>query len=217
VAGRRIDNWRTLFERAVRIIDSCGKAGIPAPVWSFGGGTVLMHRYRHRISRDVDIFIGDPQYLTAFSPRLNDVAEALTENYVEDARFLKLRFEEGEIDFIVGRHLSDQPTVQEEIIGRPMLVETPREIIAKKVFHRASDFTARDLFDFALVIEKDRPGLMANAGIFRDKRNTLVGQLDRSEATLREDFEALDVLDYRPSFGRSMKTVRDFLRALGAG
>lgn len=176
-----------------------------------------MRRYRHRISRDVDIFISDPQYLTAFSPRLNDLAGDLTENYVEDARFLKLRFEEGEIDFIVGRHLSDQPTVREEIIGRPVLVETPREIIAKKVFHRAADFTARDLFDFTLVIEKDKAGLIANAGIFRDKHDALIGQLDKSAATLREDFEALDVLDYRPSFERSMKTVRDFLRALGAG
>lgn len=174
-----------------------------------------MRRYRHRISRDVDIFIGDPQYLTAFSPRLNNVADALTENYVEDARFLKLRFDEGEIDFIVGHHLSDQPTVQEEIIGRSVLVETPREIIAKKVFHRAADFTARDLFDFSLVIVKDHGGLIANAGIFREKRSALVGQLDKNEAAIREDFEALDVLDYRPSFERSMKTVRDFLQALG--
>jgi hypothetical protein len=217
VAKRRIDTWQALFERAVRIIDSCGKAGIPTPIWSFGGGTVLMRRYRHRISRDVDIFIGDPQYLTAFSPRLNDVAEALTENYVEDARFLKLRFEEGEIDFIVGRHLSDQPTVQEEIIGRLVLVETPREIIAKKVFHRAAGFTARDLFDFALVIERDQAGLIANVGIFREKRDALVGQLDKNETALREDYEALDVLDYRPSFARSMKIVRDFLHTLGAG
>lgn len=217
MAGRRIDAWRTLFERAVRIIDSCSKAGIPAPIWSFGEGTVLMRRYRHRISRDVDIFLGDPQYLTAFSPRLNDVAESLTENYVEDARFLKLRFEEGEIDFIVGRHLSDQPTVQEEIIGRPVLVETPREIIAKKVFHRAANFTARDLFDLAVVIEREPAELIANAGIFRDKRNALVGQLDKSEAALREDFQALDVLDYRPSFGRCTKIVRNFLSGLGAG
>ena len=77
------------------------------------------------------------------------------------------------------------------------------------------DFTARDLFDFALVIERDRAGLIANAGIFREKRDALLSQLDKSEATLREDFGALDVLDYRPSFERSMKTVRDFLRALG--
>ena len=175
-----------------------------------------MRRYRHRISRDVDIFIGDPQYLTAFSPRLNDVAETLTDNYVEDARFLKLRFEEGEIDFIVGHHLSDQPTVREDILGRSVLVETPREIIAKKVFHRAADFTARDLFDFALVIERDPAGLTANAGIFTGKREALIGQLDKSEATLREDFGALDVLDYRPSFERSVKNVRDFLHALGA-
>lgn len=89
--------------------------------------------------------------------------------------------------------------------------------MAKKVFHRAAGFTARDLFDFALVIERDAAGLIANAGIFREKRDALVSQLDRSEATLREDFEALDVLEYRPGFERSMKTVRDFLRALGGG
>jgi hypothetical protein len=58
---------------------------------------------------------------------------------------------------------------------------------------------------------------MANAGIFRGKRDALIAQLDKSEVALREDYGALDVLDYRPSFERSMKTVRDFLRALGAG
>lgn len=85
MAKRHLNSWQTLFRRAVSIIKSCEKAGLPEPEWSFGGGTALMRRYRHRLSEDVDIFIGDPQYLTAFSPRLNDVAEGLTSNYAEDA------------------------------------------------------------------------------------------------------------------------------------
>jgi hypothetical protein len=32
--------------------------------WTFGGGTVLMLRHKHRISRDVEIFVPDPQYLS---------------------------------------------------------------------------------------------------------------------------------------------------------
>ena len=28
--------------------------------WSFGGGTVLIRRYRHRLSQDVDVFVQGP-------------------------------------------------------------------------------------------------------------------------------------------------------------
>ena len=211
MADRRLDLWQTLFGRAVEIIDSCAKAGIPAPVWSLGGGTVLMRRYRHRYSKDVDIFIGDSQYLTALSPRLNSIAEKLTSDYVEDARFLKLRFEEGEIDFIVARYLTGQPTVEERILDRSVLVETPQEIIAKKVFYRARDFTARNVFDFALMIEKDPDMLRASVAIFIDKRSDIIDRLDQHRAALREDFRALDVLDYRPRFEDSVALVREYL------
>jgi len=57
--------------------------------WSFGGGTVLMRRYRHRVSKDVDIFVPDPQYLGYLSPRLNDAADSLTSKYLETANSVK--------------------------------------------------------------------------------------------------------------------------------
>lgn len=170
-----------------------------------------MRRYRHRLSEDVDIFIGDPQYLTAFSPRLNDVAEGLTSNYAEDARFLKLYFDEGEVDFIVGRFLTDQPVVQERILGSNVLVETPREIVAKKVFHRGSEFRGRDLFDFALVIEKEPQALRAITPILAGKRDAVLERLAKHRPAMLQEFNALDVLDYRRSFDECELLVRGFL------
>ena len=38
-------------------MDEIAQHGIAQPFWTFGGGTVLMLRYRHRFSKDVDIFV----------------------------------------------------------------------------------------------------------------------------------------------------------------
>ena len=47
----------------MELIDSVGDAGVELEGWTFGGGTVLMRRYRHRLSKDIDIFLPDPRYL----------------------------------------------------------------------------------------------------------------------------------------------------------
>jgi len=97
VADNRLKIWETLFQRALVLIDSAANAGAVIRGWSFGGGTVLMRRHRHRLSKDIDIFVSDPQYLGYLTPRLNAEAEKLTTDYAEDASSLKLRFPEGEI------------------------------------------------------------------------------------------------------------------------
>ena len=95
MAEDRLIAWETLFQRALEIVDSVAASGTPFDGWSFGGGTVLMRRYRHRVSKDVDIFVPDPQYLGYVSPRVNDTVEELAPKYLEQANFLKLYFEEG--------------------------------------------------------------------------------------------------------------------------
>jgi len=51
--------WEALFKRAIEIID-----GANAEIaWTLGGGTVLMFRHNHRMSKDIDIFFSDPQPL----------------------------------------------------------------------------------------------------------------------------------------------------------
>lgn len=42
MAEDRLKIWETLFQRALKLIDSAGSAGITLEDWSFGGGTVLM-------------------------------------------------------------------------------------------------------------------------------------------------------------------------------
>lgn len=173
-----------------------------------------MRRYHHRLSEDVDIFLRDPQYLTAFSPRLNDVAERLTSNYAEDARFLKLYFDVGEIDFIVARFLTEQPVIRERILGNDVLVETPREIIAKKLAHRGREFRGRDLLDLALVIEREPEALRAIVSILIPHRDGVLERLSRHRAAMLQEFNALNVLDYRRTFDECESLVRNFLGGL---
>jgi hypothetical protein len=47
--------------------------GQPVPDWVLGGGTALMLHANHRLSRDIDAFIDDPQYLALLSPETTDV------------------------------------------------------------------------------------------------------------------------------------------------
>jgi len=55
MADERLRIWERLFGHVLSIIDEAVAAGVPASGWSFGGGTVLMRRHRHRISKDVGI------------------------------------------------------------------------------------------------------------------------------------------------------------------
>ena len=55
--------WKDLLPHVLSIIEDIKSHGTPDPFWTFGGGTVLMFRYQHRLSKDIDIFVPDPQYL----------------------------------------------------------------------------------------------------------------------------------------------------------
>jgi hypothetical protein len=207
MAEDRLKVWETLFQRALVLIDSVQEAGITLSDWSFGGGTVLMRRYRHRFSKDIDIFIPSPQYLNYLSPHLNDTAEAMTGDYTLAAEYLKLQFPEGEIDFVVSAPLAPNPAIAEEIFGRAVMVETSVEIIAKKVWYRGARFTARDIFDLALVAEREPDALTSIAPILRDRRDAILERIRTGDLYLRENFANLDVLEYRRSYDECVDIV----------
>lgn len=100
--GMRLPNfetpgaWQELFARAMTLVDHLGTV-VNEPLWSFGGGTVLMLRLDHRLSKDIDLFVPDPQYLGYVSPRLSDPAENLTHDYQEGAIFVKLYLAAGKL------------------------------------------------------------------------------------------------------------------------
>ena len=211
MADDRLKIWETLFQRALVLIDSTRAAGVTLTDWSFGGGTVLMRRHNHRLSKDVDIFVPDRQWLGYLTPRLNDVAESLTTDYVEDAGSLKLRFPEGEIDFVASQALTENPTIVERLFGHDVAVETSAEIVAKKIWYRGERFTARDTFDLAMVSELEPDALKPIEPILQSRRDVVLKQIATREAKLREDFEALEVLDYRRNFDECISRVKMLL------
>jgi hypothetical protein len=208
MAEDRLKIWETLFRRALALIDTVGSAGVTLEDWSFGGGTVLMRRHHHRLSKDIDIFVPDPQYLGYLTPRLNAEAESLTTKYVEQANSLKLIFEEGEIDFVASAPLTDEPTVTEELFGRAVQVETSTEIVAKKIWHRGAEFTARDIFDLAMVTEKEPKALWKIAPILYDRKDVILQRIASQDAFLRETFAELEVLDYQRSFDECIALLK---------
>ena len=211
VTDERLRNWQTLFRRALEIIDSTTLAGVAVEGWSFGGGTVLMRRHHHRFSKDIDIFLSDPQYLGYLTPRLNTVAESLTSNYVEQHGFIKLFFAEGEIDFIVSGHLTPAPTVTELLFGHEVLVETSTEIVAKKVWHRGSEFAARDIFDLAMVAEWEPQALESILPVLASRSDEILKRIDEHGQSLRETFDELEVLDYQRTYDECIDIVRQTL------
>jgi len=211
MAEDRLKAWELLFRRALEIVDSVSASGTRFDDWSFGGGTVLMRRYRHRASKDVDIFVPDPQYLGYVSPRLNDTAESLTSKYLETAISVKLYFPEGEIDFIASAPLTEKPFVTETVLGRRVRVETTAEIIAKKVWHRGREFTARDIFDLACVATSEPRAIESIRPILRERGKIIRSRIATGEKALRTAFSGLDTLDFKPGYDECVRIVEDVL------
>ena len=208
--------WEVLFQRALRLADDIQRhGGLADPFWTFGGGTVLMFRYGHRLSKDIDIFVPDPQYLGYVTPRLSDTAASLTEEYTEmPGSFVKLQFEEGEIDFVAAPNLTDAAWERWEIQGRPVRVETAGEVIAKKMYHRGDRATARDLFDLAMVVEREPDALAAAAPFLVRHRDRFLEQIGQPGAGFVATFEAIAATGYQPSLEHCVEVVTDYLSAL---
>ena len=59
---KRPGAWTELFSHALKLMAHLERE-THQPLWAFGGGTVLMLRIGHRQSKDIDLFVTDPQYL----------------------------------------------------------------------------------------------------------------------------------------------------------
>ncbi|MEO6782573.1 MAG: nucleotidyl transferase AbiEii/AbiGii toxin family protein [Bradyrhizobium sp.] len=215
-----MSNWRLLLDRTLRGLDRLKETGHPAPDWILGGGTALMICANHRTSRDIDAFIDDPQYLALLCPdaAAEDVWNCLNCN--KSANFLKLYYEEGEIDFIVTAPVSSVPPVARGIdlttirAGyKPVIyVDQPAEIALKKMHYRAEMLKARDIFDIAVVDAIDNKALLANLHEVADKRDDLLNRLDtinerHLQATLAE-------LDIQPEWTDARKNCLEIVRSI---
>lgn len=145
--------WKKLEARAQKLVEDARHRGGDSFQPILGGGTRLMLALNHRISDDVDLFVDSPGWLPYISPRLNDMFEDELAGYNEDNAHVKLRFTEGEIDFVVAAPLlPDSLTVWNPLAAETSFpMESPAEVLAKKLFFRGWALTARDLFDWVIL------------------------------------------------------------------
>lgn len=212
--------WQSLLPKALTLIDEISKhGGVAEPFFTFGGGTALMLRYGHRASKDIDFFVPDPQALGYVTPRLSDVAEAMCDSqYSEAANFVKLHLSEGEIDFVASPNLLPDTYAFETwtLFDRPVRVETAAEIVAKKMYHRGHQGTARDLFDLAMVIEREPTALERAQDFMYRHLEVYAAALASPPDAMKARFEAIETLNYTPTFDDAANVVSHYLAGLRA-
>lgn len=215
-----MSGWRRLLGRTLDGLSELEQQGRPVPDWVLGGGTALMLYANHRFSRDIDAFIDDPQYLALLSPETTDVWNC--NDWDKAAHYLKLRYPEGEIDFIVSGAISDLDLVEKEIDltsirtgWKPtILVEPPTGIALKKMYHRATMLKPRDIFDIAVIKKIDGGPLITNLGEVASGKDDLVRRL----ASIRVDYLKADLaeLDIQPGWEHEKETCLETVRSLVA-
>lgn len=207
----RPEVWRELLPHALALMTHL-EAHLPGVSWTFGGGTVLMLRIGHRLSKDIDLFVADPQALGWVNPRLSEVAERVSAEYEEGAEFIKLFLPAGEIDIVAGASLTDQPYEVVSHEGREIKIETCAEIIAKKMWHRGDRAKARDLYDLCAVAKAEPAALeVAKPWFARHGSAFLAGLKERAELARRE-FQKIDVIGQPLDFDQCLEQARLILR-----
>lgn len=183
--------------------------------WTLGGGTALMLRIDHRESRDIDIFVTDPQQLAFLDPTRRDFAFEVPPSAQsgDGAKFVKLTFADlGEIDFIAGIALTSPASTEETVQGEPLELETVGEIIAKKIHHRGSMITPRDIFDIAAAGEKHADAVVAELSKLKSAVNQAISALEK----LNPEFvrQANSELAIRPAFAAVAESASERAREI---
>jgi Nucleotidyl transferase AbiEii toxin, Type IV TA system len=163
--------WARLFRIACALIRQVNSEQKFIDHWTVGGGTALMLQIDHRESRDIDIFLNDPQLLPFLDPQKRDFQFEVLPSASEGdgARFLKFAFDEiGEIDFIVADEMTASPTKQVTVEGETVLLDTIPEIITKKIHYRGASIRPRDIFDIAAAGEQHASSIISELKPYRD-------------------------------------------------
>jgi hypothetical protein len=155
----------------------------------------------HRVSKDIDAFITDPQYIPTLSPRLGGEGIWACDTYFETASHLKLVYPEGEIDFIVAAPITDVANGSMMIPKEPdsghsvqIEVEHPVEIALKKLVYRGGLLKIRDIFDIPVVDALHHNLLYANLHHASNLKKDILKRLATiSKEYCRQELGELDI------------------------
>jgi hypothetical protein len=200
--------WISLLEKTYSLLDAIAADGYTIPRWSLGGGTVLMFYYNHRKSKDIDIFVPDPQFLGYINPRLGGRGGDVTSEYKDTAEYVKLFLPEGEIDFVASSTLTMNPFAQHQVLDRNILLETSLEIVAKKLWYRGDRATPRDLIDLAVVIDHHYAEILDHRDVFLKNIEVFIDQCESRKAIMLPAFDSIEKIDFNLSFDECLQRVK---------
>ncbi|WP_207459679.1 nucleotidyl transferase AbiEii/AbiGii toxin family protein [Azospirillum sp. SYSU D00513] len=213
--GPHNDDWKSLLAYLFPVVgEVVQRHGLPFPI-QIGGGSMLLRRYRHRKSRDLDVFVTDARLVRLCSPRINEAAADIFVDYGEEASAVKLVLGMQEIDIIaVAPVITDEATEEAVLKGRDILIERPREILAKKVVYRGRTFQPRDVFDLACIaVEEPEEVAAILPWLSPTHLDDLAVRLDEIEPILdRELADKVEAYpDFQPVIGKCLDITRGVL------
>lgn len=150
----------------------------------------------HRLSKDIDVFIFDPQYLSYLSPELAGEDVWGCDAFDSSAHYVKLIFKEGEIDFIVAPSMTGLPDIRRDVEGHVIMLEHPVEIAIKKLRYRGAQLKIRDVFDIAVVDREFHDLLADKLTLIAAKKDAILARL--GAMTLQHVSDELSELDIQP-------------------
>jgi len=187
-----MENSKILLQRAMSALNT---ARISEEQWAIGGGTVLAYFFNHRISKDIDVFLKDRQYLNGLSPRLNETNEQALA-YNEQNGFISLTYPEGKVDYIVAAQISEFMPQRHSFFGEKVYLEDPVEIVVKKIFHRGEFVLTRDMFDLAVVAQSNRQkDLMNELRNISDKVEQMLAVMERRQTDFTSNAYSVKFVD----------------------
>jgi len=186
----------------------------PEMKWSLGGGTALALHLNHRVSFDIDIFFEHPGALKELMR--NPKTKQLSDDREFPGNYLKIIRPEGEIDFILALNVTDKFCQTYNFEGEHINIETPIEIIAKKIKYRGSKFTLRDVYDLSAVI-KTTPDILERLADLEELSMTFekifqrIGFLQKNAESLNAELTGADPNLQKKMFDICIETLRDSL------
>ena len=132
-----------------------------------GGGAVLIARFGHRVSIDIDLRVPGADNLRELKPdrqagqRLKKRIEAAGGEVVEtgDENEVVLGFEDGQVDLMAGEMYPTERARIGIVENEPEAVASTRQILAMKIAGRGLNAPIRDLYDCAVAARMDREAL----------------------------------------------------------
>lgn len=206
-------NFREQLEALKRFYEAA-LSTLPTGTWSWGGGTVLaLFHYNHRLSFDIDLFVKDEQLVSLLSPKWYiDEVNFFENEYTDLPTHIQLltRKNHIKIDVLVSSLFYPTQTQQIDVLPFAFEVETPKEIIAKKIKFRKEQNLARDIFDIAVALE-------FSPTLLNEIRDETVGVLDPASLRVWLDYlSRLDIGFYKNEMDKIQPAERFVRLALDA-